>query len=133
MGPRWVRERHGFLSLPLLVRPGAMLPMGCRNDRPDYDYADGVTIRTYGLPDGQSVEALVPGLDGATVVTVTGHRDGRRAAFEAVGATGRWRVLLVGEAGASCIEGGTASRADAGTLIAADPGAARIIVELDSR
>ncbi|GAA2224991.1 hypothetical protein [Streptomyces indiaensis] len=24
-GPRWVRERHGFLSAPLPVRPGAVL------------------------------------------------------------------------------------------------------------
>ena len=46
-GRRWVRERHGFDSLPLLVRPGAVIPIGARDDRPDYDYADGVTLTAY--------------------------------------------------------------------------------------
>ncbi|MBX6768223.1 MAG: alpha-xylosidase, partial [Actinomadura rubrobrunea] len=36
-GGRWVRERHGFDSLPLLVRPGAVIPEGAVDDRPDYD------------------------------------------------------------------------------------------------
>jgi len=26
-GPRWIREKHNFLSLPLLVRPNTILPM----------------------------------------------------------------------------------------------------------
>ena len=44
-GPRWVRETHGFDSLPLLVRPGAVIPVGGGDDRPDYDWADGVELR----------------------------------------------------------------------------------------
>ena len=39
---------HGFDSLPLLVRPGTVLPIGARDDRPDYDYADGVALRLFG-------------------------------------------------------------------------------------
>ncbi|KND38918.1 alpha-xylosidase [Streptomyces acidiscabies] len=54
-GPRWVRETHGFLSVPLLVRPGAVIPVGAHADRPDYPYADGVTLRTYGLERGAQV------------------------------------------------------------------------------
>ncbi|MBP5939284.1 alpha-xylosidase [Streptomyces acidiscabies] len=54
-GPRWVRETHGFLSVPLLVRPGAVIPVGAHADRPDYSYADGVTLRTYGLERGAQV------------------------------------------------------------------------------
>ncbi|MDX3385749.1 alpha-xylosidase [Streptomyces niveiscabiei] len=54
-GPRWVRETHGFLSIPLLVRPGAVIPVGAHADRPDYPYADGVTLRTYGLERGAQV------------------------------------------------------------------------------
>ena len=36
-GPGWVRERHGYDSVPLLARPGSMIPIGARDDRPDYD------------------------------------------------------------------------------------------------
>ncbi|MGW0968677.1 alpha-xylosidase [Streptomyces sp. NPDC002516] len=58
-GPRWVRERHGFLSVPLLVRPGAVIPVGAVDDRPDYDHADGVTLRAYGLERGARVTVPV--------------------------------------------------------------------------
>ncbi|MGW0335699.1 alpha-xylosidase [Streptomyces sp. NPDC003011] len=58
-GPRWVRERHGFLSVPLLVRPGAVIPVGAVADRPDYDHADGVTLRAYGLERGAQVSVRV--------------------------------------------------------------------------
>ncbi|GAB7108761.1 alpha-xylosidase [Streptomyces phaeofaciens JCM 4814] len=58
-GPRWVRERHGFLGLPLLVRPGAVLPVGAHADRPDYPHADGVTLRAYGLTRGAQVTVRV--------------------------------------------------------------------------
>lgn len=36
-GGRWVRERHGFDSLPLYVRPGSVLAFG-RDDTFEYDY-----------------------------------------------------------------------------------------------
>ncbi|MDH6629209.1 alpha-D-xyloside xylohydrolase [Streptomyces sp. LBL] len=58
-GPRWVRENHGFSSVPLLVRPGAVIPVGAVADRPDYDHADGVTLRAYGLERGQQVAVRV--------------------------------------------------------------------------
>jgi alpha-D-xyloside xylohydrolase len=58
-GGRWRRETHGFDSLPLYVREGAVLPLGARDDRPDYDYRDGLTLDAY------------PGPDGARTVTVT--------------------------------------------------------------
>jgi alpha-D-xyloside xylohydrolase len=62
-GPRWVRETHGFDSVPLLVRPGAVIPEGARHDRPDYDYADGVTLRLY-QPGPDEVEVEIPSLTG---------------------------------------------------------------------
>ncbi|MEU1512149.1 alpha-xylosidase [Streptomyces sp. NPDC005811] len=74
-GPRWVRERHGFRSLPLLVRPGAVLPVGAHADRPDYPHADGVTLRTYGLERGAEVTVRV----GDTVFTVVREGDTLRA------------------------------------------------------
>ncbi len=54
------RERHGFDSLPLLVRPGTVLPVGARTDRPDYEWADGVTLRLFELPDGHDSTTTVP-------------------------------------------------------------------------
>ena len=67
-GPRWVRQRHDFHSVPLLARPGAVLPRGAVNDRPEYDWADGVTLELYGWEPGMSRTVVVPRPDGADAV-----------------------------------------------------------------
>jgi alpha-D-xyloside xylohydrolase len=46
-GPVWRRETHRFDSLPLYVRDGAVLPIGGRTDRPDYNYLDGLVLEVY--------------------------------------------------------------------------------------
>ncbi|CAM5657973.1 Alpha-xylosidase [Streptomyces alboniger] len=43
-GPGWHRETHGFDSLPLYVRPGAVLPLGADEQRPDGDWLEGLTL-----------------------------------------------------------------------------------------
>jgi alpha-D-xyloside xylohydrolase len=109
-GPHWVHERHGFDSLPLLVRPGTVLPVGARTDRPDYDYVDGVTLQLFELPDGHRSVTHVPRPGGAEGATFTVARDGDRVRVEASGATGPWSVRVVGgvevraEAGQASVE-----------------------------
>ncbi|HET6302799.1 alpha-xylosidase [Microbacterium sp.] len=68
-GGGWRTETHGFDSLPLYVRPGAVLPWGARDDRPDYDYLDGLALRVF------------PGGSGTASVRVT-TPDGRSQVFE---------------------------------------------------
>jgi alpha-D-xyloside xylohydrolase len=68
-GARWRRETHGFDSLPLYARPGAVIPWGARDDRPDYDYREGLRLRVF------------PGGEGTRTVTVT-TPDGQRASFD---------------------------------------------------
>jgi len=46
-GGGWHRETHGFDSLPLYVRDGAVIPHGARHDRPDYDYLHDLELRVY--------------------------------------------------------------------------------------
>ncbi|MCZ4299647.1 alpha-xylosidase [Microbacterium oxydans] len=69
-GGVWRRERHGFDSLPLYVRPGTALPWGARTDRPDYDYHDGLRLRVF------------PGGSGSVAITVTSP-DGRAETYTA--------------------------------------------------
>jgi len=63
-GGGWRTEKHGFLSLPLMVRAGTVLPLGACETRTDYDYARGVEFRAYGLKDGESYTLEIPGPDG---------------------------------------------------------------------
>jgi alpha-D-xyloside xylohydrolase len=100
-GPGWVTETHGFDSAPLLVRPGAVLPIGNRTDRPDYDHADGVTLRLYEPAEGTTTVYV-----GASTFTVT--RDGTAIRIDRDGPALPWRVELVGGPSADLGAGDTA-------------------------
>jgi alpha-D-xyloside xylohydrolase len=95
-GPRWVRETHGVGSVPLLVRPGAVLPVGAVDDRPDYDYADGVTLHVFGLADGDAVTTVVPTVSGDVAATFTTTRRGDTLEVSAEAPPARWRVRVAG-------------------------------------
>jgi len=82
-GPGRRREVHGFDSLPPLVRPGAVLPVGAREDRPDYDYLDGLTLLSNDPKPGREVR--VPDLSGATAATLRVGEDRRLT-----GPAGNW-------------------------------------------
>lgn len=84
-GGSWRRERHGFLSLPLFIRPNTLLAEGRTDHRPDYEYADGVTLGLYSLEDGASASATVRSLSGMPELRVTASRDGSAIAVEAEG------------------------------------------------
>jgi alpha-D-xyloside xylohydrolase len=81
-GPGWVRQQHGFHSLPLLVRPGAVLPVGSRSDRPDYDDAIAPTFEVFGMADGDQrvVRLFDPAGDECVRIEVTRAGDELRAA-----------------------------------------------------
>jgi alpha-D-xyloside xylohydrolase len=120
-GGRWVRERHGFSSVPLLARPGSVIPFGAVDDRPDYDYADGVTLHAYALPDGARSRTEIPSANGSAsgevAATFVTTRDGDVVRVTAEGASS-WRLLLPGVRDAS-VDGGTATAHEHGLLVEA--------------
>lgn len=61
-GPTWVREQHDNFSLPIMVRDGAVLPLGSTNDRPDYQWSDNINLRCFGATDVNS-EVRIPRLN----------------------------------------------------------------------
>lgn len=58
-GGVWEEKTFDYLHLPLMVRENSIIAMGACNDRPDYDYADGVELRVYALTDGQECSTVV--------------------------------------------------------------------------
>jgi alpha-D-xyloside xylohydrolase len=118
-GPRWRRERHGFLSVPLLARPGAVIPVGAVDDRPDYDYADGVTLRLYQVTDGARVTTSVPAPAGDHPRVFVISRQGRIIRVQTQEAPAAWQVLLVGLRDVDDVDGGVAAPHQQGTLISA--------------
>jgi alpha-D-xyloside xylohydrolase len=50
-GNRWYKEYHGYLSIPLMVREGSILPIGENDDDAVYHYGENVTLKVYELID----------------------------------------------------------------------------------
>src|SRR6266516_7926656 len=65
IGPGWHREVHPMGSLPLLVRPASVMATGADESRPDYAYADGVTLRVTRPVAGSRTATTLPGRDGS--------------------------------------------------------------------
>ncbi|MFL6153969.1 MAG: alpha-xylosidase [Ornithinibacter sp.] len=81
-GPGWVRQRHDVHSLPLLVRPGAVIAVGSRADRPDYDDAVAPHFEVFGLADGASTTTQLFHDDGRERLSLKVSREGGRVVAE---------------------------------------------------
>ncbi|MEV3952302.1 alpha-xylosidase [Streptomyces halstedii] len=92
-GPAWRHETHGFDSLPVLVRDGAVLPWGADEGRPDGDWLDGLTLRVFG-PSAAGRTVTVPDRTGATAATFHVVRDAAGARVTAEGTTRPYRVCV---------------------------------------
>ncbi|MBN2499954.1 MAG: alpha-xylosidase [Anaerolineales bacterium] len=116
-GPGWKQERHGFLSLPLLVRPNSVLAVGSQDDVPDYDFGDSVTLQAYQIEDGAEIVTAIPTLSGEVAGTFTTHRTGNTLTVTSQGISKPWRFLLVGVEAVSEVDGGSAESTTKGTLV----------------
>ena len=112
-----MRETHDFMSLPLMVRPNSVIAVGSHEDRPDYDYGDGVTLQVYELADGKSVTAIIPSVAGDVDVRFEVKREGRMITVERQGTSKRWQLLLVGIEAVASVEGGTIQSNKKGVLV----------------
>jgi alpha-D-xyloside xylohydrolase len=123
-GPRWVTERHGFDSLPLLVRPGAVIPLGAVDDRPDYDHAAGVTLWVHPGPGPGPARTLpVMASDGRVSAVFSVDRGDGRTRVTADRPVPGWSVLLVGASAPTSVRGAVPETVADGTLLRPLPGA----------
>lgn len=93
-GGGWRREQHGFMGLPVYVRPNTLLALGVNDQRPDYDFADGVHLHLYALDGGHTATARIPDASGATAlsVEVTASASGWRVQIDGRGVVAQLRL-----------------------------------------
>ena len=115
-GPGWREERHPYSSLPLLVRPSSVLPIGECDARADYDYPRGVTLRAYAIEEGARVRVAIPEQDGGPGSTFELRREGGQVTVTPHAAAPGWRLLLVGETVESA-SGGTIEATAEGSIV----------------
>lgn len=95
-GGRWLKEAHGYFSLPLMVRPNSLIPMGASDTQAEYDYAEGVSLHLFELEDGAEACAVVYSLNGSEELAVEATRCGDMITVAATGAGKPWSLVLRG-------------------------------------
>jgi alpha-D-xyloside xylohydrolase len=104
-GPGWMRETHGFTTLPLYVRDGAVLAISGRDDRPDHDYLDGLVIDVYPSSDPSpgtvEVDVTSP-VGGMSTFTIT-REAGRVTAAST--SSGPWSLRIAGGTNVPAVDG----------------------------
>jgi alpha-D-xyloside xylohydrolase len=59
-GPAWHEQKFDYFGMPLFVRPRAVLALGTRDDRADYEYQDHFELAGFGAAPGQRVMVYSP-------------------------------------------------------------------------
>ena len=70
-GGRWIQEKHGYLSVPLLVKENSIVAIGAHDDKPDYDYGEDTELRIYEPVAGTAVTETVYGMDGSEEIKIS--------------------------------------------------------------
>lgn len=91
-GGKWQKETHDYHSLPLMIRPNSILPLGNNDQKPDYDYVDGVTLVVSAFDEGAETTVEIPDLKGETAMTVTAKRVGEEIHLHVEGGNGTYTV-----------------------------------------
>lgn len=130
-GGRWRKEEHSYMSLPLLVKPNSLLAIGSNDQRPDYDYEEGVSLHLFELEDGAEAIAIIYDVNGEQKRTIIASREGSEITIVTDAAANKpWTVVLRGITNINRIIGASAAHNVQGTTLKPDIGAAKIIVYL---
>ena len=70
--------------------------MGAHGDTPEYDYADGLTLRIYRLADGAEASRSVCNMRGEVVLTAHAKRCGDFITVTLKGAAGSVKIEQIG-------------------------------------
>jgi alpha-D-xyloside xylohydrolase len=129
-GSRWIRENYDYFSLPIMVRPNSLIAVGNNDQRPDYDYADGVELHAFELEDGREATTKVYNLQGELELDVSAQRKGDSIEIQASGVGKPWSMILRGIHEIAGMEGGSWEAGDKGVRLVPHHGAATVQVKL---
>jgi alpha-D-xyloside xylohydrolase len=104
-GEVWRSERHGYLSLPLYVRPNSIIALGREENRPDYDFASDVELHIFALQDGGHASATVCNQQGLPELQVYTSCHGNKISINTEGTNKPWSVVLRGIFEIASVEG----------------------------
>ena len=128
-GGRWLQHPVGFLRIPMFVRANSVLPMSAVEDRPDYDYADGVQLVLCDIAEGSKHRVSVPATDGSEAALFACALNGRTIEVRQLKGERPWSVKLC-DVHAGHATGGRTEPGKRGIEVVPDPGSRHVAFRL---
>lgn len=128
-GGRWRTEKHGYMSLPVMVRPNSIVAVGADHTRTDYDFADNVCFHVFALNMSAQTKICNAAGEIVGVCTVTEHSSGYSASF--VGTGKPWSLLFHGLYRMPDTDGGRVSIVPQGVLVTVGAGIEQVEITVE--
>ncbi|WP_270567280.1 alpha-xylosidase [Clostridium beijerinckii] len=93
-GGRWIRERHDYLSVPMMVKENSLIAVGNESSKPDYNYRENVSILAYELKENKKTATSVVDMKGNKVLEVEVTKNEKSIIIESIGTEGEWSLVL---------------------------------------
>ncbi|GKX67842.1 alpha-xylosidase [Inconstantimicrobium mannanitabidum] len=116
-GGRWVKEHHGYLTVPMMVRENSIIAVGNQNNKPEYDYRENVSLYAYELKEDVKATARVLDTKSNVQLEVEAIKTGNTIAIKAVGTDKPWSFVLKNVKNVSKVDGAEFSVEEDGTRI----------------
>lgn len=126
-GGRWVRENHGYLSIPMMVKENSIIPVGAVDTVPNYDFGKDVTLKVFNLVENKEAYVEVVNENASVVLRAKALKVNNTITFD-VEAKESYSILINGEFNIGNVEGAEAKVDKDGIRLT--PNANRIIVAL---
>ncbi len=121
-GNTWRQEQHSYLSIPLYVRPNAIVAIGPNENQHDYDYTNDVEFHIFEIQEEQQASTSVYNQQGQFELQITVNRQGKKLAIRTEGMSKPCTLLLRGITTITSAEGAEYTADPLGIRILLDAG-----------
>jgi alpha-D-xyloside xylohydrolase len=123
-------EKYDYMSLPLFIRENSIVAIGSHDNRPDYEYADGVELHISSLCEGVMANTVVFDSNSKKELEVSALLENGSITITACGEGKPWTALLMGVRSAISVSGATAKTQDGSLLLTPDKYTGTVHVQL---
>ncbi len=129
-GGCWINEKHDYLSIPLFIRDNSILAIGKIDNKPDYDYADDVTLHVFELKDNNKISFIIYNMEGIPDIEISMIKNKKMITVDIKDKNKPYTILLRDINELKSFKGCSYSKEPLGILIKPEKIASRILLEL---
>ena len=131
-GGCWVKEHHGYMSIPVLTPENTILAIGKEKEKVEYAYHENVTFHIFEMKDGGMASTCVYTADGKKRLAITCVRSNDKLEIQVEG-TGSWNVCLRNIETVVSVTGARIGKGEYGLLLEPENSQMRIQVIIESK